>query len=202
MEKRTESILQEIEAHRIQGIPRFAGQIHPHYAGYSIANLPASICNWLGCPPPADLPLAPDYTASLAKSYRHVILIVVDGLGWEFLRSLQTDERSSADWEALQRDSLLLPLTSIVPSTTSAALTTFWTGRQPAEHGIIGYEMFLKEYGFIANIILQSVSSFIGDSGNLIKAGFDRPLSCGRNPRQAFPLARHPALHAATAGHQ
>jgi len=63
-------------------------------------------------------------------------------------------------------------LTSIVPSTTSSALTTLWTGRPPAEHGILGYEMWLKEYGLLANMIMHSVTSFVGDAGGLRRAGF------------------------------
>ena len=63
-------------------------------------------------------------------------------------------------------------LTSVVPSTTSAALTTLWTGRSPAEHGILGYEIFLKEYGLIANMITHSPTAFDG-AGMLYTAGLD-----------------------------
>ena len=145
------------------------------YEGYSIANLPAGICEWLGCPAPAARPLAAEFSGAFAANYRHVILILVDGLGWDSLQSFRETDKPPA-WEALLRGGQLLPLTSVAPSTTSAALTTLWTARQPAEHGIIGYEMFLKEFGLIANIILQSVSSFIGESGSLARAGFD-PLT-------------------------
>ncbi len=176
MNDANEFLLQKILSRRVAGVPRAADQVHPCYDGLSIANLPSSICRWLGCPLPVEQPLAAEFTGHFADAYRHVILIVVDGLGWEFLHAHQMDgveDNPCADWKALLQDGQLHPLTSIVPSTTSAALTTFWTGRQPAEHGIIGYEMFLKEYSFIANIILQSVTTFLGESGNLIKAGFD-----------------------------
>lgn len=165
-----------LAAMKSNSVPLCDGQIPPLYGGYSIANIPASICHWLGCPPPADRRLAADYTRAFANSYQHVIFVVVDGLGWEFLRSRSLDStagNSLPGWKALLQEGQLLPLTSITPSTTSAALTTLWTGRLPAEHGIIGYEMFLKEFGLIANIIFHSVSSFIGESGNLAKAGFD-----------------------------
>ncbi len=176
MKNTVEDILTKIQTRSPNDIARFDGQIHPKYDGLSIANIPASICRWLGCPPPVDRPLSVDFTQNFPKTYRHVIFIVVDGLGWEFLHSHNLDSTEGnclPGWKALLQDGLLLPLTSIVPSTTSAALTTFWTGRLPAEHGIIGYEMFLKEYGFVANMILHSVSSFIGESGNLVKAGFN-----------------------------
>lgn len=169
------SLLEKYRRHALPGIPRGAGQIHPFYDGYSIANLPAGICAWLGCPLPSTRPLAAEFSGVFTANYRHVIFILVDGLGWDSLQSFRESERAPA-WEALLRGGQLLPLTSVAPSTTSAALTTLWTARQPAEHGIIGYEMFLKEFGLIANIILQSVSSFIGENGSLARAGFD-PLA-------------------------
>jgi len=52
-------------------------------------------------------------------------------------------------WKRLEQQGLLAPLTSIVPSTTAAALTSLWTGRSAAEHGIAGYELWLKEYGIV-----------------------------------------------------
>ena len=171
-----QKILHKILNHKIEGIPKFDHQMHPYYDGFSNANIPASICRWLGCPLPSSRPLDDEILQSLKQSYQHVIFVVVDGLGMEFLQRDLNERQpspSSDNWKAILRDNLLLPLTSMTPSTTSAALTTFWTGRLPAEHGIIGYELFLKEYGLIANMIKHSVSAFLNESGNLVKAGFD-----------------------------
>jgi hypothetical protein len=74
-------------------------------------------------------------------------------------------------WQALAEQGVLAPITSVVPSTTSAALTSFWTGLSPAEHGLTGYEMWLKEYGVVANTITLSPISFKGDVGSLSRAG-------------------------------
>ena len=74
----------------------------------------------------------------------------------------------------------IYPLTSVVPSTTSAALTTLWTGRSPAEHGIIGYEIFLREYGMVANMITHSPAALAKSPGLLYQAGF--------NPEKALPV--------------
>jgi predicted AlkP superfamily pyrophosphatase or phosphodiesterase len=76
-------------------------------------------------------------------------------------------------WQHLAHDGLLAPLTSIVPSTTSAALTSLWTGRSTAEHGIAGYELWLKEYGVVANMIAHSPMTFRNSTGSLTQAGFD-----------------------------
>jgi len=44
-------------------------------------------------------------------------------------------------------------ITSIFPSTTTAAVTSIYTAKTPAEHGLVGYILFLKEYGFLVNMI-------------------------------------------------
>ena len=66
----------------------------------------------------------------------------------------------------------LAALTSITPSTTSSVSTSLWTGRSPAEHGVVGYELWLKEYGIVANMILHSPINYQNDVGSLSKAGF------------------------------
>lgn len=183
MKNLTESTLNSIQNHSIKGIPRSRDQIHPYYEGLSIANIPTSICQWLGCPPPADRLLSNEILDHFQDSYRHIIFIVVDGLGLEFLKHNHLDEINGnpiPEWKAVLNESLFAPLTSITPSTTSAALTTFWTGRYPTEHGIIGYELFLKEFGLIANMITQSVAAIPNETGNLVKAGFD--------PKQFLPV--------------
>jgi hypothetical protein len=48
-----------------------------------------------------------------------------------------------------------------------------WTGHSPAEHGILGYEIFLKEFGLIANMITHAPVAFDGRAGLLYNAGFD-----------------------------
>jgi hypothetical protein len=71
---------------------------------------------------------------------------------------------------------LLAPLTSVVPSTTTSALTSLWTGRSPAEHGIVGYELLLRDLGLIANMITLSPATLETPRGLLERAGL-RPES-------------------------
>jgi hypothetical protein len=183
MQNKFSSVLAQIKDFRIPGIPKFSGQVHPSYNGFSIANLPASVCRWLSCPHPAGNPLDESILAHLDDDWQAVILLLVDGLSLRLFQRF-TDEAlvkgMHHDWQGILNDGLFLPLTSIAPSTTSAALTTLWTARLPAEHGIIGYELFLKEYGFIANMITHSVSAFIKEPVDIRKAGF--------NPTENLPV--------------
>ncbi len=168
-------LLPRLEAHRLPGIHGRPDEIHPFYEGYSLANVPGSICRWLGIPDFSE-PLAPEIHDLHRQKYRHIILLVVDGLGLNTLEEairLSQHDPDYAAWGELAEEGVLAPLTSIVPSTTSAALTSLWTGTTPAEHGVVGFEVWLKEYGMIANMIYHSPASYLGDTDSLRKAGFD-----------------------------
>jgi hypothetical protein len=63
-----------------------------------------------------------------------IVLLVLDGLGWE-----QMQERLG-----LLRGLTLMestPITTVAPTTTATALTSISTGLPPGEHGVIGYRM-------------------------------------------------------------
>lgn len=169
----TNQYLPVLKAHRLPGLELGGESIYPNYAGFSILNLPSTVCALLGAPPIGAGPLNPELLAPLGGSARRVILVLMDGLALHRLQRWLAQGDAPA-WQGLLQRGLLAPLTSIIPSTTSAALTTLWTGRSPAEHGILGYEMWLKEYGLVANMILHSPMSFFkGNAGSLALAGFD-----------------------------
>jgi predicted AlkP superfamily pyrophosphatase or phosphodiesterase len=145
--------------------------VYPHYQGYSLLNIPAGICKLLGVPGLGAMPLAGEYIGGWGKEFKRVILLLMDGLGLNLFQRYLAEGLGRV-WTGLLPGALLAPLTSIVPSTTSAALTTLWTGVSPAEHGITGYELWLKEYGVVANMILHSAASFNNDIGGLKRSSF------------------------------
>jgi predicted AlkP superfamily pyrophosphatase or phosphodiesterase len=148
----------------------------PAYNGLSIANLPGSISRWLGCSLKDSPPFAPIVMNQFDKKFEHVILLLMDGLNLSIFNHFFDDVikgKQQKEWKPLLSKGIFAPLTSIVPSTTSAALTTLWTGKLPIEHGIIGYDLFLKEFGCITNMITHSVTSFINHRANMVGAGFD-----------------------------
>jgi len=78
-------------------------------------------------PPPAWLP-------EPALGADQVVLLVLDGLGWEQLK-----ERPglAPTMNAMAGG----PITTVAPSTTAAALTTITVGAPPAAHGVVGYRL-------------------------------------------------------------
>jgi predicted AlkP superfamily pyrophosphatase or phosphodiesterase len=109
----------------------------PDYGGGSLVNLMSSIATALGGSSPYP-PLAMLPPAALAGA-RHLVLLVVDGLGHDFLFGRDG---------ALRRH-LRGPLTSVFPSTTASAIPTFLTGLAPQQHGLTGWNMYFREIGAV-----------------------------------------------------
>lgn len=175
MQNLLSALMPRLESHRLEGLNGGTNVIYPRYQDQSLVNIPSSICHWLGVPGFGSPPLVSDILDSVGEAYQNVVLLLMDGMGLNMLQQVLQwagQDPDFAVWGELAEQATLAPLTSIAPSTTSSALTTFWTGLPPAAHGIMGYEMWLKEYGLIANMILHSPASYVGEIGSLRRAGF------------------------------
>jgi hypothetical protein len=115
----------------------------PNYKDGSIVNLMSSILNAHDVKT-TYRPLRKLDIGELKRS-TNIVLLVIDGLGYEFLR------RHGAD-TALYRH-LCARITSVFPSTTATGITTFVTGLAPAQHAITGWFMLLKEIGSVVRIL-------------------------------------------------
>ncbi len=185
----TPEILPRLKAFRLPGLDMDTDFIHPDYQGGSILNLPSSISHWLGAEPLGAAPLRSELTITDSSALRRVILVLVDALALHRLQRWMTDGTAPV-WLHLAEQGRLTALTSIAPSTTAAALTSLWTGRSPAEHGVVGYELWLKEYGIVSNMILHTPITFENDVGSLVKAGF-KPEQFLNLPTLGSHLASH-----------
>ncbi len=188
MADRTAERLPQLLAHRLPGMDLGNGLCYPNYGGNSILNIPATVCALLGAEPVGAQALDPALTAGLGEAQR-VVLVLMDALALHRLQRWIADG-SSQVWERLAQQGVLAPLTSVTPSTTSSALTTLWTGRSPYEHGIMGYEMWMKEYGMIVNMIQHAPAAFNNSAGSLTRAGFT-PRTYLPFPNMAQHLGRH-----------
>jgi predicted AlkP superfamily pyrophosphatase or phosphodiesterase len=118
--------------------PENSDLILPDYHGGSLVNLMSSITTALGGTSPY-APLAALPPESLAAA-RHVVLLVVDGLGLDYLLG----------HDGALRRHLQGQLTSVFPSTTASAIPAFLTGLAPQQHGLTGWHMYFREIGAIA----------------------------------------------------
>lgn len=83
-------------------------------------------------------------------SYKNVVLLVLDGLGEYNLHTISPDGFLAAH----EADCV----TSVYPSTTTAALTTYYSGLPPYETGWIGWSQYFKEYGRALDMFSQRES--------------------------------------------
>lgn len=165
-------VLAKIKAHRIEAIPLEDDMTLPFYDGLSLVNVPGTISNLLGAPGFGKQPLDAAVTGGLLDRYEKIVMLVVDALGYTLFEKLRARENGLA-WAKHFEQAIYSPITSICPSTTASALTTLWTGEGPSVHGIIGYEMWAKEFGMVINNIRHNAASSQGDTGGLDRSGFD-----------------------------
>ena len=73
------------------------------------------------------------------KEYKNIIFLVLDGLGEHILNNI--------DNKGYFKKNQIDMVTSVYPSTTTAALTTYYSGKPPYETGWIAWSQYFKEYG-------------------------------------------------------
>ena len=145
--------------------------IRPSYEGLGLANIAALAIEQL-CPDApslseqATLPafnpklLGVDAIASAWEEWlrqapiNHMVLLIMDGLGFDQLQSLMdakdTPELAIASHK---QQAFFMPITSVYPSTTVTALTSAATAYAPAQHGIMGTNIYFREIGSVVNLI-------------------------------------------------
>ena len=84
------------------------------------------------------------------KIYKNIVLIILDGLGEHILNDISID--------GYFNQNKIDCVTSVYPSTTTAALTTYYSGKTPWETGWIGWSQYFKEYGRAINMFSHKES--------------------------------------------
>ena len=73
------------------------------------------------------------------KEYRNVVFLILDGLGEHIINSISPN--------GYLKEKQIDLVTSVYPSTTTAALTTYYSGKPPYETAWIAWSQYFKEYG-------------------------------------------------------
>ncbi len=116
--------------------------IFPKYKR-SIVNLMASIMKYYQVH--SDYETIEEVDQVLGKSYKHLLLMVFDGMGQLSLKAhLQEDD--------FLRSYMRSPMESVFPPTTTAAMTSYYTGLAPGEHGWLGWSLPFRDYGGMVDI--------------------------------------------------
>tara|TARA_Y100000310_G_C20701159_1_gene830000 strand:+ start:2508 stop:3677 length:1170 start_codon:yes stop_codon:yes gene_type:complete len=147
------------------------GMYLPNYKDGSIVNLMSSIGNALGAKSKYK-PLKILKPSELKKS-KNVVLMLIDGLGYEFLKKNGKG--------TVFNENLRGRMTSVFPSATSAAIPSLMTGFSPQEHAMTGWYMFMKELGVVGiplRFVLRSGTNFsLGESVEIKKMFNIKPFA-------------------------
>ncbi len=111
----------------------------PDYNGGSILNLMASIIAARGGK--REYKELSSLRAKELKDADNLVLLVIDGMGYEWLR-----KHGKGSFLASQ---VRAQLTSVFPATTSAAMTAIYTGVPAKKHGLTCWHMLFKECGMV-----------------------------------------------------
>ena len=115
----------------------------PDYQGGGIVNLMATLLAARGAEP--EVPVLNALPAAALAGARHIVLLVVDGLGSRWLTRHGADSALGS-----QR---IAELTSVFPPTTASAITTYLTGDAPQQHGLTGWFMWFRELGSVMTVL-------------------------------------------------
>jgi hypothetical protein len=151
----------------------------PSYGGPCLSSLvPAltAVVTGRGGPPPEWLPAS-------ARPARQVVLLVLDGLGWEQLTAHRELAPTLHGADGADR-----PITSVVPTTTACALTSIATGRTPAEHGLVGYRLGGPD-DQIMNVLKWTLGTDRPrDARQLVPAGAYQPFAAFPGTARRVPV--------------
>ncbi len=100
-------------------------------------------------------PTQPVLDAALEKEFRNVVFMIFDGMGVDVLEQNLPEN-------SFLRQHIRKAVTAVYPCTTTAAMTTYYSGLTPAEHGWAGWSLFFKEYCRAVDLF-PNTDSFSGE---------------------------------------
>ncbi len=136
--------------------------IYPNY-NRCILNTMATVMKYYGLP--CEYATLQEIETALAKKYKNIVFMIFDGMGVDAL------EKNLKRTDFLNQH-IKAELTSVVPSTTTAAMTAYYAGKSPFEHGWLGWSLYFKEYGRCIDTFINT-DSHTGEKLELPHAGHE-----------------------------
>lgn len=128
--------------------------IFPDYE-HSILNLINTILEYYTVK--NDYKSLPKLKNKLNKKYKNIVFIILDGMGAHILKNISSN--------GYFLNHKIDTITSVCPSTTTAAITTYYSGKPPIETGWIAMSQYFKEYGRALEM-LRRTDSYTGEKYN------------------------------------
>ena len=90
----------------------------------------------------------------LQKEYKNIVLLILDGMGEHILKNISPN--------GFFKNNEIDVVTSVCPSTTTAAMTTYYSGKPPIETAWIAMSQYFKENGRAIEM-LRKTDSYTGE---------------------------------------
>ncbi|MHB1830527.1 MAG: alkaline phosphatase family protein [Candidatus Micrarchaeaceae archaeon] len=125
--------------------------LYPRYGGQSLVNVIPTINSALGVKTNR-VPIKSEYYKDHMdfSGISKVVLVVLDGFGY---RMWIDSDKDKGFFGKIAQKGIMMPITTVFPSTTAAAITTINTGLSPLEHGLPEWVLYFKEVKMIINTI-------------------------------------------------
>jgi predicted AlkP superfamily pyrophosphatase or phosphodiesterase len=137
----------------------------PDYGGACLSNVVPTLLE-----PPTTKPA---WLPPVAWGAPQVVLLALDGLGWD---QLETRRHLAPVLSGMEGDAI----STVAPSTTATALSSLALGCPPGEHGVVGYRINVR--GDVLNVLRWQTPA--GDARDVIPPDViqGRPAFCGKRP--------------------
>lgn len=111
--------------------------VYPNYQN-SLLNVSSSFFKYYNLE--TKYPSLPILDKYLEKQYKHIVVFLVDAMGEAIINKNLPDN-------SFLKENIKTTITSVSPSTTSAATTAFLSGKSPLETGWFAWQQYFQEYG-------------------------------------------------------
>lgn len=125
--------------------------IYPFYEKYCFSNIPSMILELFNIKP-----LKQNILSKIIKDrfeiekISKIVLFLIDGLGYNVWTNYL--EKFEVFHDFIEKG-IVMPITSVFPSTTAATLTTINSGLTPQEHGLPEWVTYFKEIDMLVNTL-------------------------------------------------
>ncbi len=129
---------------------------YPQYENNSIINLVSSLVKSMG----GNLHTGElkDFDIKALKKKKNIVFIILDGMGYNQVKALNSAK--------FLNNHLKQRITSVFPTTTAAAITSFVSGVAPLEHAVTGWYMYMRELG-AASLALPFSPRYVFEEYNI-----------------------------------
>ena len=144
--------------------------IYPCYEDYCFSNIPRAVLNLFRLKDENQLSKILASAGITTANPKKIVLLLIDALGYNQL--MKYGDRYEI-FRRFKKKGVIVPLTTVFPSTTTATLATIHSGLTPQEHGLLEWRMYFEELDKAVFPILFTTATETIKRDQLLEAGIN-----------------------------